>query len=122
MQLTYLTNMYAVGGDACADEMYHAWFRDGDPRWDNARTSEFGPAPGYVTAGPNKSYCQSEPADNACSESPVKEQPPAKAYVDSNEGLSPDSRYDKMWQLTEPAIYYQAAYLRLVSKFVGQPE
>ncbi len=119
MQLTYLTNMYAVGGDACADEMYHAWFRDGDPLWDNARTSKYGPAPGFVTAGPNKDYCQSAPADHACSQSPLRAQPPAKAYVDSNQGWAPDSPYDKTWQLTEPAIYYQAAYLRLLSKFVA---
>ncbi|MGC4090903.1 MAG: glycoside hydrolase family 9 protein [Polyangiaceae bacterium] len=54
MQLVYLTNMYADGGDACADEAYHTWFRDKDARWDNARSSELGPAPGYVTGGPNK--------------------------------------------------------------------
>jgi hypothetical protein len=119
MQLVYLTNMYGVGGDACADEMYHTWFRDGHPKWDNARTSEVGPAPGYVTGGPNANYCDGQPADHACTRSPVRDQPPEKAYLDSNKGWEPDSPYDKTWELTEPAIYYQASYVRLVSKFVN---
>ncbi len=117
MQLVYLTNMYAVGGDACADEAYHTWFRDKDPKWDNARESELGPAPGYVTGGPNKDYCKGQPADHACTKSPVRDQPPGKAYVDTNTGWEPTNPYDKSWELTEPAIYYQASYLRLLSKF-----
>lgn len=121
MQLTYLTNMYAVGGDACADETYHSWFRDGHPRWDNARSSQMGPAPGYVTGGPNKQFCEGEPDDHACTRSPVRNQPPEKAYLDANTGFEPASPYDKSWQLTEPAIYYQASYLRLISKFVDGP-
>jgi endoglucanase len=127
MQIVYLTNMYAVGGDACADEAYHTWFRDKDPRWDNARTSELGPAPGYVTGGPNKEFCKGQPADasaplgseknHACTKSPVRDQPPGKAYVDTNLGWDPANPYDKSWELTEPAIYYQASYVRLLSKF-----
>jgi endoglucanase len=119
MQLVYLTNMYADGGDACADELFHSWFRDGDPKWDNARVSEFGPAPGYVTGGPNKTYCSwQNPAENACANSAVREQPPGKAYLNSNTGFEPSNPYDKSWELTEPGIYYQASYVRLVSKFV----
>jgi endoglucanase len=118
MQLVYLTNMYAIGGDACADEMYHHWFRDKHPKWDNARTSELGPAPGYVTGGPNKDYCNGQPAEQACSRSPIRSQPPGKAYIDSNTGWEPENPYDKTWEITEPAIYYQASYVRLLSKFV----
>jgi endoglucanase len=121
MQIVYLTNMYAVGGDACADETYHVWFRDKSPRWDNARSSELGPAPGYVTGGPNKDYCNGflgEQSEHACKNSPVRDQPPGKAYVDTNTGWDPKDPYDKSWELTEPAIYYQASYLRLLSKFV----
>lgn len=118
MQLVYLTNMYAVGGDACADEAYHVWFRDKHPEWDNARSSELGPAPGYITGGPNKEYCKGQPDDHACTRSPVRDQPPGKAYVDTNTGWDPPNPYDKSWELTEPAIYYQASYLRLLSKFV----
>jgi hypothetical protein len=119
MQLDYLTNTYADGADASADEAYHTWFRDGDPRWDNARTSELGPAPGFVTGGPNKGYCKDQnPAEHACAKSPVREQPPEKAYLDVNTSYEPPNPYDKSWELTEPAIYYQASYVRLLSKFV----
>jgi len=122
MQLVYLTNMYAVGGDACADEAYHTWFRDKDPKWDNARESELGPAPGYVTGGPNKEYCKGyfkdQTVDHACTRSPVRDQPPGKAYVDTNTSWEPSDPYDKSWEMTEPAIYYQASYVRLLSKFV----
>jgi len=120
MQLVYLTNMYADGGDACADETYHAWFRDKDPRFDNARTSTSGPAPGYLTGGPNTHYCEGQdPKQHACATSGVRDQPPEKAYVDSNAGWEPSNPYDRSWELTEPAIYYQAAYVRLLSKFVN---
>ncbi|HVR21173.1 MAG TPA: glycoside hydrolase family 9 protein, partial [Polyangiaceae bacterium] len=119
MQLVYLTNMYADGADASADEAYHTWFRDKDPRWDNARTSELGPAPGFVTGGPNKDYCKDQnPAEHACAKSPVRAQPPEKAYLDVNTSYEPPNPYDKSWELTEPAIYYQASYVRLLSKFV----
>ena len=119
MQLVYLTNMYAVGGDACADEAYHHWFRDGNTKWDNARSSELGPAPGYVTGGPNKDFCKGQDPKFACVRSPVRDQPPAKAYVDTNAGEQAENPYGKSWELTEPAIYYQASYLRLISKFVN---
>lgn len=118
MQLVYLTNMYADGGDECVDEAYHTWFRDQHPLWDNARRG-LGPAPGYVTGGPNQNYCEGQdPAEHACARSPLREQPAEKAYIDSNTSWEPSNPYDKTWELTEPAIYYQASYLRLLSKFV----
>jgi hypothetical protein len=120
MQIVYLTNMYAFGGVACVDEAYHSWFRDKDPKWDNARTSEFGPAPGYVTGGPNKNYCDgNESPRHRCADSAIRQQPPGKAYLDFNTAWDPTSLYDKSWELTEPAIYYQASYVRLVSKFAN---
>lgn len=119
MQLVYLTNMYAVGGDACADEAYHHWFRDQHPKWDNARSSELGPAPGYVTGGPNKQFCKGQPEKYACTRSPVRDQPPAKAYVDVNTSESETDPYAKSWELTEPSIHNQATYVRLLSKFVN---
>lgn len=118
MQLVYLSNMYAFGADRSVDELFHAWFRDRDSKWNNARSSPLGPAPGYVTGGPNAQYCNWQPDAHACKKSPVRQQPPGKAYVDTNTGWAPDDPYDKSWELTEPAIYYQASYVRLVSKFV----
>lgn len=117
MQLVYLTQMGPYGAERSVSEMFHMWFRDGDPRWDSAKDSQFGPAPGYVTGGPNKSYCESE-KDHKCHESPFRQQPPQKAYRDFNTAFAPQSDYDMSWAITEPAIYYQAAYVKLLSKFV----
>ncbi len=119
MQLVYLSNMYHAGAEDSADEIYHTWFRDHDSTWDNARTSRLGPAPGYVPGGPNRQYCGNAPPAHACSKSPVKSQPPEKSYLDTNEGWNPKSAYDRSWEFSEPGIYYQASYVRLVSKFVG---
>jgi hypothetical protein len=103
LSLVYLSNMYQYGADNSANEIYHEWFGDDSP-YDNARTSPKGPAPGYLTGGPNKDYTGDA--------SPPKGQPPQKAYRDFNSGS------DKSWEITEPAIYYQSAYVKLLSKFV----
>ncbi|MAX81659.1 MAG: glycoside hydrolase [Crocinitomicaceae bacterium] len=100
----YLTNMGDYGAEKSANEMFHAWFYDGTD-WDNAETSLYGPAPGYVTGGPNQYYY----ANSALI--PPYGQPPLKAYLDFNTG-SPDNS----WEITEPAIYYQASYVRLLAE------
>ena len=100
--MVYLSNMYAVGGDRCANEIYHAWFNDGTI-YDNALTSPNGPAPGYVVGGPNADYTIN-------SQSPPYGQPRQKSYLDFNTGWPTNS-----WEITEPAIYYQAAYIRLLA-------
>ncbi len=101
--MVYLSNMYELGAEYSANEIYHGWFNDGT-EWDNALTSKRGPAPGYVPGGPNQFYSgQSTP--------PLGE-PAQKAYQDWN------SSEQASWEITEPAIYYQAAYVRLVANFV----
>jgi endoglucanase len=100
----YISNMYEYGGDNCVNELYHGWFSDGS-KWDNVLKSECGPAPGYVVGGPNKDYGGTEPN--------ISNQPPLKAYKDGN-------AYSNSWEITEPAIYYQSAYLKLISKFVDE--
>jgi endoglucanase len=100
--IVYLTNMYQAGAEYSANEMYHEWFGKGI--YSNALTSSNGPAPGYITGGPNKSYTGS---------APLRQQPPMKAYLDSN-----DPRL-KMWEVTEPSIVYQGAYIKLLSKFAS---
>jgi hypothetical protein len=47
-------------------------------------------------------------------------QPSQKAYLDFNTSWAPDKEYDVSWEITEPAIYYQAAYVKALSKFVGE--
>ncbi|MGB3533506.1 MAG: glycoside hydrolase family 9 protein [Microcoleaceae cyanobacterium] len=101
--MAYLTNMYDYGAEYSANEMFHEWFGKGV--YDNAITSKHGPAPGYLTGGPNKDYTGSITT--------VKQQPPMKAYIDKNDSYPVNS-----WEITEPAIYYQSSYIKLLSNFV----
>ena len=122
--LCFLTNMKDYGAEYSAREMYHVWFGDGTP-WDNAVTSPKGPAPGYLTGGPNRYFSVDGCCPNNCGSAqnnalcatatlqPPLDQPPMKAYKDWNTSWPQNS-----WQITEPAIYYQAAYIRLLSNFV----
>jgi len=48
--------------------------------------------------------------------SPPAAQPPQKSYLDFNDGWPESS-----WEITEPAIYYNAAYIMLLSNFVANP-
>ncbi|MCU0352669.1 MAG: glycoside hydrolase family 9 protein [Cytophagales bacterium] len=108
--MVYMTNMATYGGEKSVDEVYHSWFKEGSP-WDNAKTSaKGGPAPGYVPGGPNKDY---KPDDgSACVLAPPCNQPVQKSYRSWNT-VWPDAS----WEITEPAIYYQAAYIKALSKF-----
>jgi hypothetical protein len=117
--LVYLSNMASYGAESSVSEIYHFWFRDGHPRWDSSLSAELGPAPGYVVGGPNAHYCEGgEPGVDACTKSALSRQPPAKAFLDFNTGFEPNVEHDRSWEITEPAIYYQAAYIKLLSKFV----
>ncbi|MCB0542747.1 MAG: glycoside hydrolase family 9 protein [Saprospiraceae bacterium] len=122
--LCYLTNMSGHGAERSVQEMYHTWFGDGTS-WDNAQTGGKGPAPGFLTGGPNKYYnvdgccpnnCGSAQNNALCATAglqPPLNQPAMKSYKDWNTSWPQNS-----WEITEPAIYYQAAYIRLLSKFV----
>lgn len=117
--LVYLTNMSAYGAEASANQIFHTWYRDGDPDYDDARTSRLGPAPGYVPGGPNHDYCSGQdPSQNQCASSRLRQQPLQKAYLDFNTGWEPSAEHDRSWEITEPGIYYQSAYVELLSKFV----
>jgi endoglucanase len=104
LNLVYLSNMSEYGAENSINEIYHEWFGDKSD-FDNALTSRYGPAPGYVPGGPNKNYTGTL--------KPPKDEPPQKAYRDFN-GIP-----EKSWEITEPAIYYQSAYVKLLSKFVN---
>lgn len=109
--LVYLSNMYEHGAERSANEMYHSWFAHGTI-WDNALTSPRGPAPGYLTGGPNRNFAP-DPAYNGPPLVPPQNQPMMKAYRDWNTSWPENS-----WEITEPAIYYQSAYVYLLSRFV----
>lgn len=124
--MCYLTNMGTLGAGNSAREMYHSWFGDGTA-WDNAVTSPKGPAPGFLTGGANRyfaldgccpSNCGSAQNNALCTAgtfAPPLNQPAAKSYKDWNTSWPQNS-----WQITENSISYQAAYIRLLSKFARQ--
>jgi hypothetical protein len=119
LRLVYLSNMRPYGAQHSVSQIFHAWFRDGDQTWDSAIESTLGPAPGYVAGGPNRKYCEGGGGEGAkCVTSELTKQPPEKAYLDFNTGWSPQSEHDRSWEISEPGIYYQAAYVQLVSRFV----
>jgi endoglucanase len=100
----YLSNMYQYGGENCVNEIYHTWFND-NTVYDNALTSPKGPAPGYLAGGPNSTF-------SVGSITPPSGQPLQKSFLDFNTGWPQNS-----WEITEPAIYYQAAYIRLLANY-----
>jgi hypothetical protein len=124
--LAYLSNMYAFGGDRTVNEFYHTWFHNGSALWDRVGDSTYGPAPGFVTGGPNPSYnwdgccpggCGSAANNAICTSeelSPPRGQPRQKAYRDFNTSWPLNS-----WSVTENSGGYQMAYIRLLSKFVN---
>lgn len=103
--LVMLSNMYGKGGERCVNEIYHTWFYDGT-EYDNALTSAKGPAPGFVTGGPNFNFSITTIA-------PPAGQPRMKSYLDFNTSWPESS-----WEISEPAIYYQAAYIRLLANSI----
>lgn len=106
--MVYLTNMYAYGVTRSVNEIYHSWFAAGT-RWSDAQTSECGPAPGYVPGGPN---AQAAKDGVPATLQPPVGQPPQKSYRDWNKADP-----EKSWTVTEPGIYYQSGYVKLLSKF-----
>ena len=107
--IVYLSNMYGYGASASVNEIYHVWFAAGT-RWSDARTSPCGPPPGYVPGGPNAVAAKDGVPLRL---SPPTGQPAQKSYRDWNGGGA-----DASWAVTEPGIYYQSAYVRLLSAFV----
>jgi hypothetical protein len=107
--MTYLTNMYSLGATRSANEIYHTWFQP-KTKWSDAVTSECGPPPGYVPGGPNKNAAQDGVPATLI---PPTGQPPQKSYKDWNV-IWPDASF----AITEPAIYFQSAYVKLLSAFV----
>ncbi len=101
----YLSNMGGLGAENSIPEMYHSWFANGTPLDTN-------PAPGYVVGGPNKNYAPDGSYGGTIS--PPQNQPVQKSFKAWNTSYPENS-----WEITEPAIYYQAAYVRMLSKAVG---
>jgi hypothetical protein len=106
--IVYLSNMYALGATKSVDTLWHGWYAP-KSKWNDARSSPCGPAPGYVTGGPNvQAGANGVPATMK----PPVDQPRQKSWRDYNAGWP-----DAAWVVNEPAIYYQAAYIRLLAPF-----
>ncbi len=120
----YLTNMNRYGASNSITEIFHYWFNHNSEKWNKVSDTTPGPAPGYLSGGPNEHYkwdnccpfgCEYNANTATCfsEEIPVN-QPPAKMYKDFNTRWPLNS-----WEITEPMGNYQVAYIRLLSKFVS---
>lgn len=109
---TYLSSMENFGAENPVRKLYHGWF-----------TGNKRPAPGFLVGGPNPGYERDACCNSSCGAqgdrmckiprmSPPSGQPDAKSYIDFNDGWPLAS-----WQVTENSNGYQAAYIRLLSKF-----
>lgn len=107
LTVVYLSNMKRYGAELSSMRIYHERYNPATPHASN-------PAPGYVVGGPNQSYSGKSDAGTP-SVDWIKAQPRAKAYAEMNK-VWPEAS----WELSEPAIYYQAMYIRLLSEFVGK--
>lgn len=104
LSAVYLSNMGKYGAEKSMMHIYHERYGIGTA-WDS------NPPPGYVVGGPNQQF-GGKAADGAPSVEWVKTQPRGKAYMDTAKGWPEAS-----WELSEPAIYYQAMYVRLIAEF-----
>jgi hypothetical protein len=116
----YLTNMNSFGAENSVNQIFHDWFKHGSALWDSAKTSTYGPAPGFVVGGPNYNQwdwdnrCPGISADcGSTRPSPPYGQPPQKSYLDFNDGWPLNS-----WPISENSNGYQTAYIRLLARFV----
>lgn len=107
----YLSNMGDHGAEFSVPSLYHGWFNDGTI-WDDVQTSQFGPPPGYLPGGPNP-YFHPDGSCN-CVISPPENQPIQKSFKSWNTGWPENS-----WELSEVAIYTQAAYIRLLANVLS---
>lgn len=115
MSMAYLTNIgkkgLDLGAERCATSMFHIWTmkKPGYTQFDYD-SSTYGQLPGYLTGGPNFTYTY-ETGAGALQE--LRFQPHMKSYKDWSGDWPQNS-----WTITEPAIYYQAAFVNLLSHYV----
>ena len=111
----YLSNMVSFGAENSVNRLWHNPFTEGTP-WNDAKTSQFGPAPGYLAGGPaGTQYNWADGCPNIspqCGSAPLSPpygQPSQKTYLDFNDGWPLQS-----WVVSEPSNGYQGAYIRLL--------
>lgn len=137
LNMVYLTNMAALGGEHSSFQFYHAWYGDvfnpsslasyvGKPAsivepdypyykgTDNHgvndnKASLHGPAPGFVPGGPNKDY-------GGDATPPLGSVHYNRFYRDWADQTVWTAR---TWEITENSISYQGPYVALAASFLG---
>jgi endoglucanase len=132
LNMVYMTNMAAYGGEHSSFQIFHSWFsftvNDGDngnttyngkpqsvlePLYPynpaDTQTSTYGPAPGLVPGGPNWYYDGTYVIPNRTF--------PAYAYRDFSVGCGWNGSVctASSWEVTEPDVGYQGAMVLLTS-------
>ncbi len=108
----YLTNMTKDGASHSVARPFHKWFGASLPN--NADGTHPLPPPGYLEGGPNVAFTVKWI-------SPPYGEPAMKAFKDWDASWNPDKKAtENSWEVTEPAIYYQAAYLLMLSSACGK--
>jgi endoglucanase len=132
LNMVYMTNMAAYGGEHSSFQIFHSWFsftlNDGDhgnatyngkpkgvdePLYpynpSDSETSTYGPAPGFVPGGPNWYYDGSYVIPNRTY--------PAYAYRDFSVGCGWNGTNctASSWEITEPDVGYQGPLVLLLS-------
>jgi len=123
--MVYLTSMGSYGASKHITTIFHSWF-DGEnsQKWGKTANGNPGPAPGFLSGGPNQFYkrndCCNKPGDDCWGKQDMcyladgmENLPPAKMYADISYPWILDP-----WSITEPSNGYQVSYIRLLSKFV----
>ena len=137
LNMVYLTNMAALGGEHSSFQFYHAWYGDaynasaatsyvGKPvsTWEpdypyfkgtdnhginDNKASLYGPPPGFVPGGPNKDYSgDAVPPKGATAWN--------RAYRDWADQTVWTAR---TWEITENSIGSQGPYVALAASFLG---
>lgn len=127
--LVYLTNMAPAGASHSAATMFHSWFAHGT-RWQQVSQQLPGPPPGFLVGGPNPQFavdacckapegspgyrCYGAKTFALCQQNfvPPLSQPPTKSYLQFNDPWPANA-----WAITEPSLYYQSYYVRLLASF-----
>jgi endoglucanase len=128
--MCFLTNMEPYGADFSVKQIHHTWFYT-DTQYDNQTNTDIGPAPGYLVSGyngVNQPSCMKVLVGRQNYNVLVKDQPLLKKFSEkiNNEGVdgwrcnsTSFENTNQPWLYTEPGIYFQSAYIRLLAHFVG---
>jgi hypothetical protein len=107
----FLTNMTRDGASHSVIRPYHKWFGSMP---NDANGEHPLPPPGYLEGGPNVAF-------SVKWISPPYGEPAMKAFKDWDGSWNDEHKAtENSWEITEPAIYYQAAYVLMLSSACGR--